>query len=142
MKKLLLVLAIVVMASVALPMSALAADADVGTLEARGNGHASLVGSMEFRATADAGELVVTVHNRDTKVYIRGCREKVRLDNVIICHGFHGAAYVEGRQVEIELDGHSLKFQAKGHGRALLRGDGTYKLNGGEPQDWPADVAF
>src|SRR3989304_956477 len=134
MKKVLLVLSLAVVAMLAVPFAASAAEVDLGgrgALFARGSGVAVLDGRLCFDGTAREAVLIVTDRGGDARVNVYGYGKKIELnENTVEYAGFAGRARICGKDVTIRLAGASMRFVAAGTGTAALRGHGTYRTIG------------
>ncbi len=88
----------------------------------RGNGviHMSGNGLLEIRDFA--GNAVIQVTGTGQKVIKPGGR--------ILYIGFQGTALVSGSDVRVSLSGYNIHLEATGTGKFVLRGNGTYEVNG------------
>jgi hypothetical protein len=139
-KKVLVLLAVLVVASLgfasvahAEPMAlkglqAQGIEKGTGTLEARGDGLAGLHGTGWVRVSGSgvlwvkgAENIIVEGEEGHRKDFPDGWTEYV---------GFKGTARIQGRDFSVILAGERIDLYAIGGGRAILWGEGTYEVNG------------
>jgi hypothetical protein len=62
-------------------------------------------------------------------------------DGTLIFRNVHGSFYVAGRRIVTEINSPETRFVATGRGRAVLRGEGEYWVNGHGPFEWSPNGA-
>ena len=128
MKKSMLILVAVVLAA-SLGFAAVASAEEVegtGTLEAHGDGLAALHGTGWMRVSGNGVLWVKGAEN----VNIEGQgHKKVFPDGWTEYVGFHGVARIGGRDMSVILAGEEIDLYAIGSGRAILWGEGRYRIN-------------
>jgi len=113
-----------------------------GSLGAGGAGYARVAGSFVLVGSMDGGWIKVSGLAGSDAVRITGWASRTRLsDGSLLFRGVHGSVYVAGRRIGVTLGGPHIRFLATGHGAAFLKGEGTYRLNGGAEQPWSSDGA-
>ncbi len=113
-----------------------------GTLAAHGSGYARLAGSYVLTGSMDGGWIRISGLTAEDTVRVTGWSAKVRLaDGTLIFRNVHGSYYVAGRRIVTEISSPAMRFVATGHGRAHLRGEGEYWVNGHGPFPWSSDGA-
>lgn len=154
LKKFSIAAAVIGFAALAFSAFAPAASADTpapsvvlagrGTLQAQGTGVAAVRGLMDYHAVADRGILLVKDVRGDAfiDVDVHNYDGKVRWNGFVVFFGFHGPAHITGTDVGVVLVGDNVRIDVTGRGWAYLRGNGTYSVNGGDPQPWHADGGF
>jgi hypothetical protein len=128
MKKMLIVMAMLVIASLGLA-SVVSAESEkgIGTLEAQGDGFAGLHGTGYVRVSGNGvlwvkGEEFIRIQGQGhKKVFLDGWTEYV---------GFRGTARIRGQRVSVLMAGEGIDLYAIGSGRVILWGEGTYEING------------
>ncbi len=109
-----------------------------GVIAAQGDGLAHLHGRMVFKGAARAAVLLVKDDAGDASVDVSGYGEHIELpDGTDVYFGFHGQATVMGSNVHVVVVGDDIRFRAAGRGRAYLKGQGQYWVNGIGPFPWP-----
>ena len=107
-----------------------------GTLTARGDGIAILGGAIAVNITGN-GILWVKDTTGNAEIRVTGYGQKEEFaDGWIQYSGFNGEAAIKGRRVIVVLTGVDVNLDAKGRGRAILWGHGTYEVNGGQTDGW------
>ncbi|GAB4428978.1 MAG: hypothetical protein Kow0031_09360 [Anaerolineae bacterium] len=118
------------------------ASADIirgkGWLHAEGSGFAKL---------QMTGQVEINGHGVGA-VYIYGA-ESIRADGDgkrsdlrgggVVFRGFEGTIHVTGQRMVVKMLGSDIDFTARGKGRAVLRGNGTYETGDGGSGDWQPD---
>lgn len=118
--------------------------AGTGVLAAQGDGHARLAGSYTLTGSLDGGTLTIRGVDRLTAIRVSGWISKTRLADGSLLYRFGdrtGHYVITGRTIATNIDSHSMRFTAVGHGRATLVGEGTYWVNGHGPFPWSAPDA-
>jgi hypothetical protein len=129
-------------ASAATPSRPDAVIAGRGLLTAHGAGVAAVKGLMDYHATADEGILLVKDIKGDAHADVDGYGGTAEWRGFKVYFGFHGSAHVVGSDVAVIVVGRGIDLQVAGRGWAYLKGDGTYRVNGGEPKPWTDAGAF
>ncbi len=93
-----------------------------GVVWIRGNGVINMSGNGLLEISDYAGDAVIQVSGTGQKV--------VRPGGQILYIGFQGAAFVSGSDVRVSLSGYNIHLEATGTGKFVLRGNGTYEVNG------------
>lgn len=112
-----------------------AQEADVrlqgaGRLTAEGDGIAMLAGRGIVRLSGN-GILWVKDAAGDATIEVSGEGHKTEFpDGWIQYAGFRGSASLKGSRLRIIIAGVDVDLYARGRGRALLWGHGTYEING------------
>ena len=113
-----------------------------GVLAAHGAGVARLGGSYALTGSMDGGSLKIVGATRWTSIRVTGWASKTRLaDGTLIFRGVHGSFAIAGRTIRTTIESPKMRFVARGHGRAFLRGEGEYWVNGVGPKPWSATGA-
>ena len=110
-----------------------------GVLAANGDGHARLAGSYVLTGSLDGGTLSIRGIERWSTVRVSGWISKTRFRDGTILYRFGertGHYLVVGRGLVTNIESDAMRFSAAGHGRAALRGEGSYWLNGRGPFPW------
>ena len=109
-----------------------------GTLTAEGDGHAAIQGSGTVTVSGE-GTLRILDRAGDAEISVSGgggqTRSSEREGAWVIYRSFEGSASVTGSDIIVSLRGHDINLEARGTGRAYLRGQGTYTVNG-EDGNW------
>ena len=101
-----------------------------GTLTARGDGIAILGGAIAVNITGN-GILWVKDTTGNAEIRVTGYGQKEEFaDGWIQYSGFNGEAAIKGRRIIVVLAGVDVNLDARGRGRAILWGHGTYEVNG------------
>lgn len=135
MKRSMIFLSMALVTLMALPGVALAQVnvSGTGTLEAEGRGLAVVQGNGTI-VISGSGVLDILDIAGDARIDIQGggTRELTtqRDRQVVRYRGFDGLATISGSHVVVRLRGTEIELNATGTGRAYLRGEGTYTLNG------------
>jgi len=122
--------------------------AGTGTLAAQGDGQARLVGSYVLAGSLDGGTLEIRGIDRWSTVRVTGWVSKTRLAGGALVYRFGdrtGRYWISGRSLATTIESDAMRFSATGRGRATLRGEGTYWINGRGPLPWSdasAETAF
>jgi len=128
-------LAVVLIASIGFAPAVYAEDTDIdmqgaGKLTAHGDGIALLAGGgiVEMRGN---GVLWIKDIAGNARIDVKGFgRKKEFGDGWTQYSGLYGSAQVKGRNVKIVVAGVGIDLRAKGYGRVILWGHGTYDVNG------------
>ncbi len=110
-----------------------------GILAAKGDGHARLAGSYLLVGSLDGGTLEISGIDRGSIVRVTGWISRTRLANGTLRYRFGdrtGHYRIAGRTLVTIIESDAMRFRAAGHGRATLRGSGTYWVNGNGPFPW------
>ena len=107
-----------------------------GFLTAHGTGVAAVKGAMDLHATAAEGILLIKDPTGNAKIDVDGYGGKGRWLGMTVYFGFHGTAHIVGRDVGVLIVGRDIDLKVAGRGWALLKGHGTFSVNGGPPQPW------
>jgi len=116
------------------------AEADVtakgiGKLTAHGDGIALLAGKGIVKVSGN-GILWIKDNAGDAKIEVTGYGNKKEFpDGWVQYSGFHGNADIKGSNLRIVIAGVDVNLDAKGRGRVILWGHGTYAING-VPGQW------
>ncbi len=111
-----------------------------GTLAAHGSGYARLAGSYVLTGSMDGGWIRISGLSENDVVRVTGWGAKIRLaDGTLIFRNVHGSYYVAGRLIVTEISSPQMRFVATGRGRAILRGEGEYWVNGHGPFPWSSE---
>jgi hypothetical protein len=125
-------------APVASAQEASAEEADfrgAGTLQAQGDGIA-LLGGRGVVDLSGNGILWIRDLAGDATIEVTGHGKKEEFnDGWIQYANFHGTAHVKGTKIIVCIAGADIDLFAKGRGRAMLWGHGTYQING-ETSEW------
>jgi hypothetical protein len=117
-----------------------------GLLAARGDGVARLRGTYVLTGVLDGGSIRIAGATSRTIIRVHGWASRTRLaDGTLIFRGVHGSFTIAGRSIVTTLASHHMSFAAAGHGRAVLRGHGSYWVNDHGPKPWSTlgvDAAF
>jgi len=101
-----------------------------GALTAEGDGIA-IIGGRGVVELSGSGILWIKDVAGDATIRVSGHGEKeVFPDGWIQYAGFRGDAYVKGSRIRVIVAGTDINLTARGRGRALLWGHGTYEING------------
>lgn len=113
-----------------------------GKLAAGGAGYAKVAGSFVLVGSMDGGWVRVSGLAGPDIVRVTGWTSRTRLaDGSLLFRGVHGRVYVAGRRIAVAMSGPHIRFVATGHGAAFLKGEGTYRVNGGPAQPWSSGGA-
>lgn len=110
-----------------------------GVLAAKGDGHASLAGSYLLAGSLDGGTLEIQGVDRRSFIRVTGWVSKTRRADGTLLYRFGdrtGHYRIAGRSLVTIIESDAMRFRAAGHGRATLRGTGTYWVNGQGPFPW------
>jgi hypothetical protein len=113
--------------------------AGTGTLTAEGDGQARLAGSYVLTGSLDGGTLEIRGIDRWSTIRVTGWVSRTRLAGGALLYRFGdrtGQYWIAGRSLVTRIESDAMRFGATGHGRATLRGEGTYWLNGRGPLPW------
>jgi hypothetical protein len=113
--------------------------AGTGTLAAQGDGHARLAGSYVLAGSLDGGTLEIRGIDRWSTIRVTGWVSRTRLAGGAWLYRFGdrtGQYWIAGRSLATTVESHAMRFSATGHGRATLRGEGSYWVNGRGPLPW------
>jgi hypothetical protein len=101
-----------------------------GILTASGNGLAWIRGNGAIIISGN-GILEIRDHAGDAAIRVSGAGKKTELAGGVIRYiGFNGTATVSGSDVAVSLSGYNIRLEARGTGKFILRGSGTYTVNG------------
>ncbi len=152
LKKLGVLAAVVAIAGMAFAAFAPAADAAPGrpgvvlggrgVLDANGTGVAAVKGLIDYHATAEEGILLVKDVHGDAHIDVQGNGETADWHGFTVYFGFHGEARIQGTDVAVIAVGRGIDLHVFGRGWAYLKGNGEYRVNGGDPHPWTDDGAF
>lgn len=129
-------------ASAAEPPSASPSSVTVagsGVLAAQGDGHARLAGSYVLTGSLDGGRIEIRGIDRWSAIRVTGWIAKTRLADGTLIYRFgdrSGQYWIAGRSIVTIIESDEMRFSAAGHGRATLRGEGMYWINGSGPLPW------
>jgi hypothetical protein len=110
-----------------------------GVLAAQGDGHARLAGSYLLTGSLEGGTLGIRGVDRWSSIRVTGWISKTRLADGTLFYRFGdrtGHYWIAGRSLVTTIESDAMRFSAAGHGRATLRGIGTYWVNGNGPFPW------
>ena len=110
-----------------------------GVLAAQGDGRARLAGGYLLIGSIEGGTLELRGVNRWSIIRVAGWISKTRLADGTLVYRFGdrtGHYRIAGRTLVTIIESDALRFRAAGHGRATLRGVGTYWVNGDGPFPW------
>lgn len=122
--------------------------AGTGVLSAQGDGQARLAGSYLLTGSLDGGTLEIRGIDRWSAIRVTGWISKTRLADGALIYRFGdrtGRYWIAGRSLATNIESDAMRFRAAGHGRATLRGEGSYWVNGRGPLPWSdpeAETAF
>ena len=104
--------------------------AGIGKLTAEGDGIALLFGKGVIDISGN-GILWIKDISGDAKISVTGYGSMKRFpDGWVQYSGVHGTASIKGSNVHTIMAGVNVNLNAKGRGKALLWGHGTYSING------------
>lgn len=98
-----------------------------GWIYANGNGTAILIGNGTVFAKAQNGSMLVTDFYGDAKITAIGEGRKEDYGNGTILYEGYGRIRVNGSNLTVRVEGTKIALIAYGKGKALLKGNGTYK---------------
>jgi hypothetical protein len=113
--------------------------AGTGVLAAQGDGHARLAGSYLLTGSLDGGSIEIRGIDRWSTIRVTGWIAKTRLADGTLVYRFGdrtGQYWIAGRSLVTIIESDAMRFRAAGHGRATLRGEGSYWVNGRGPLPW------
>jgi hypothetical protein len=113
--------------------------AGTGVLTAQGDGHARLAGSYVLTGSLEGGTLVIRGIDRWSSVRVTGWISRTRLAGGGLLYRFGdrtGQYRIVGRSLATNIESDAMRFSAAGRGRATLRGEGSYWVNGRGPLPW------
>jgi len=113
--------------------------AGTGVLAAQGDGHARLAGSYVLTGSLEGGTLEIRGIDRWSSIRVTGWIARTRLAGGALLYRFGdrtGKYYIAGRSLATTIESDAMRFSAVGRGRATLRGEGTYWVNGRGPLPW------
>lgn len=113
--------------------------AGTGVLAAQGDGHARLVGSYVLTGSLEGGTLEIRGIDRWSTIRVTGWISRTRLAGGVLVYRFGdraGTYHIAGRSLATRIESHAMRFSAVGRGRATLRGEGSYWVNGRGPLPW------
>ena len=122
--------------------------AGTGVLAAQGDGHARLARSYLLTGSLDGGTIEIRGIDRWSAIRVTGWIAKTRLADGTLVYRFGdrtGQYWIAGRSLVTIIESDAMRFRAAGHGRATLRGEGSYWVNGRGPLPWSdaeVDAAF
>jgi hypothetical protein len=100
-----------------------------GSLEASGDGKATLSGNLDVEINAKSGVLVIIDYEGDAQINVTGNGTKEDLSgNTVKYSGFDGHATINGSGITVALNGTDIELTAEGTGSSLLCGIGTYTV--------------
>ncbi len=113
------------------PQTALAASGGgTGSLTASGDGLAGLRGNGTVNISGN-GILWIRDRAGDALIQVSGNGRRAELPSGWIRYvGFQGSAEVSGSNITVALSGYDIHLEASGTGKFVLRGNGTYQVNG------------
>lgn len=111
-------------------------------LDAHGTGVAAVKGLIDYRATAAEGILLVKDIHGDAQVDVDGVGDTGEWRGFKVYFGFHGSAQIQGTDVAVIVVGRDIGLHVFGRGWAFLKGNGEFRVNGGDPHPWTDDGAF
>ena len=139
-KKLVLVMALTLVALVVFPV---VASADVfegeGSITARGVGVAIVHGEGEVEIVGHGIGLVHVRNATRLEASGRGYRRDLPGGGAVFM-GWRGEIHAAGTELKVRMCGGLIEFTAEGTGWVFLRGRGTYEING-ESYDWSTEGA-
>lgn len=104
--------------------------AGMGKLTAEGDGIVLLFGKGVIDVSGN-GILWIKDISGDAKINVTGYGSVKRFpDGWVQYSGLHGTASIKGSNVHTIMTGVNVNLNAKGRGKALLWGHGTYSING------------
>jgi hypothetical protein len=129
----------IVLLCLAVPLAAFAqsgstSETGTGTLTAQGNGRASVQGNGSV-IISGSGVLTIQDFAGDAVITVSGDGARRERGQSVIYVGFAGTAEISGSDVRVLLRGRNIDLTASGSGRVLLRGTGSYTING-ESGSW------
>jgi len=105
-----------------------------GTLHAEGKGTVTIQARPGTVDISGSGVLTLVDLAGDAAIQVTGSgtrsTEMQGKHTVIRYRGFNGQAHIEGSHYIVRVRGRHLVVDARGTGRALLQGQGTYEVNG------------
>jgi hypothetical protein len=110
-----------------------------GVLAAQGDGHARLAGSYMLTGSLEGGTLEIRGIDRWSIIRVTGWISRTRLAGGGLVYRFGdraGKYHIAGRSLATSIESHAMRFSAVGRGRAVLRGEGSYWVNGRGPLPW------
>jgi hypothetical protein len=113
--------------------------AGTGVLAAQGDGQARLAGSYVLTGSLVGGALEIRGIDRWSAIRVTGWISRTRLAGGALLYRFGdrtGQYLIAGRSLATTIVSDAMRFRATGHGRATLRGDGSYWVNGRGPLPW------
>jgi len=113
-----------------------------GLLTAQGTGVVAVKGLMDYEATAAEGVLLVRDIAGDARIEVDGRGGTGDWNGFKVYFGFRGRVHITGSDVAVILVGRGIDLRVAGRGWAYLKGQGTYRVNGGEPRPWTDAGAF
>jgi len=108
------------------------------TLEARGRGDVALAGGLTMTGIAYGYSVTVTDLAGDAEVRVSARAHRVDDAGNSFYRGLNGEFSISGSDVIVKFHRVGIHFDATGHGRAALNGQGWFKLDDGRPQRWGA----
>jgi hypothetical protein len=113
----------------------------MGELTAQGDGIALLGGKGKVELSGN-GILWIKDVAGDAKIDVQGYGNKKEYpDGWIQYSGLHGNADIKGSNLRIVIAGTDVNLHAKGRGKIILWGHGTYEING-RPGQWSSPDTF
>ena len=108
------------------------------TLEARGRGNVALAGRLQMTGIAYGYSVTITDLAGDAEVRVSARAHREDDAGNEIYRGLNGEFSISGSDVIVKFHRVGIHFEATGHGRAELDGQGWFKLDGGRIQRWRA----
>jgi hypothetical protein len=113
--------------------------AGTGVLAAQGDGHARLAGRYVLTGSLEGGTIEIRGIDRSSTIRVTGWLSRTRLAGGALLYRFGdrpGQFSIAGRSLATNIESDAMRFSATGHGRATLRGEGSYWVNGRGPLPW------
>jgi len=108
-----------------------------GSITAQGDGIALLYGRGVVELEGN-GILWIKDGAGDATIRVTGTGQKTEFpDGWIQYAGFRGTAYIKGSRIGVVVAGTNIDLSARGRGRCILWGHGSYNVNG-NPGEWEA----
>ncbi len=139
MKKIILVLSVVAMLTMAFA-SVASADTVIGRgwLKAIGAGRATLRMTGEVDITGHGGGIIYIKGAEIVTAEGRGKRSDLPNGDVVL-RGYYGSVRVVGKHMSVQIVGGKIDFSATGAGVVTLKGRGKYWTHAGTGGNWQVD---
>jgi len=139
-KKLVLVIALTLVALVVFPVVASAETFEgEGSITARGEGVAIVYGEGKIEIIGHGIGLVHVRNATRLEASGRGYLRDLPGGGAVFM-GWRGEIHAAGTELKVRMCGGLIEFTAEGTGWVFLRGRGTYEINGGS-YDWSTEGA-